>query len=231
MFVRSPTLDISDRKKAFERMLKQAHKHKFSRKAIYAGISFSDKYLSQRGIYSYNELEEIFLVCLYAGAKMEEVEFPCHRIYLANCTMKMERLVELEIDLIQIMDWRMTTTNIMYFFDLLAQGYAISEKAYSFAQYVAEILLYEYGYFGYQDSLLASGLIYLVFKVFCGHTWPGHLGYKTGYSKQQVVGAANHIMSTIEKYWEEAESDNCIEKRFASDAFHRISQFRIQPKR
>lgn len=209
-----------------------SNKHRYSRKALYCCIDLADRYLTAHPAKSQSEMTAVYIVCLYVGAKMEEVEFPCHKIYLSGTGIKLDQFVELEIRLLDHFDWKMNTVSIMTFFDMLARSYKLCPLSLSFAQYVAEIMLYEYTYINLKKSHIAAGILYLMLKLFFGLSWSKDLQIDTRYSKKQVLEAVSLITSTLNQFWSKDEKYQAnLNSRFSTEAFSHISEFRLVSKK
>lgn len=228
MFELSPDLTVQDRKDCLDAAFAIAEKHKFTRRALYACVAISDRYLSQKSISSKADLQAVFVTCLYIGAKMEEVEFPCHKIYLTKTKVKLQVLVDLELDIMNSLGWQMNSVWPMTFFDIIAQGLELKQKAYSFAQYICETLFYEYKYLSLKPSLVAAAVLYLVLKAFNNQSWNRELQERSTYPKQEVVQTALFLAEVLEDFWKnDVNLQTGLSQRFLDKAYSAVAEYRF----
>lgn len=231
MFESDSCMTLANRQHSINLAILLSNKHKYSRKSLYACIDFADRYLTHFPVHSQRELTTVYVVSLYVGAKMEEVEFPCHRVFLSGTGINLDQMVQLEIKLLDFFNWKMNTVSIMTFFDMLARSHKLCPRSLAFAQYVAEILLYEYTYIHFKNSQLAAGIFYLVLKLFFGTSWTKDLAADSQYSKRQVLDAVSQITSTVTRFWSRDDKyQSAINTRFSSDIFSSISDYRLITK-
>ena len=92
-----------------------------SRKALHAGICVADRYLSLVQPTAARDLLHSFVTSLYMAVKLEEVEFPSQRHFLAGTKVQIDSLIDIEQNILETLDYQMYSPSVMSFFDLFAQ--------------------------------------------------------------------------------------------------------------
>ena len=218
----------ADRRACLEQVYEIAARHKLSRKALHAGICLADRHLSLEPPGAAEDLLRSFVACLYLAVKLEEVEFPTQRHFLAGSGLQVDSLVEIEQGILQTLGFRLYSPSAMAFFDLFAQSRGLPAEAYAFAQYAVEVVYFEHGLLTRSPSEIASSLCYLCLKAFLQRSWDASLSQLTGYRKAAVLRVSDEVCEVLASYWrEEANRDCCVERKFAREQYRCISSLRL----
>lgn len=221
-------LSAVDRKACLEQVYDLAARHKVSRKALHAGVGIADRYLSLEPPASAGELLQIFVASLYMAIKLEEVEFPTQRHFLAGTRLRLDSLVDLEHRILETLDFQLYSPSAMAFFDLFAQSRGLPPEAYAFAQYVCEVVHYELALPRHKPSAIASGVLYLCSKAFLKRSWEPSLSRLTSYRKAEVLLVSEDLCRLLDSYWQaEVNSDCCLERKFAREQYRGVSTLRL----
>ena len=201
--------------------------HNFSSKSLYACLDFAERYLSQKGFQDYVEFQKFWFACLYVAAKIEEIIFPCYRIYLDKLPLNLAELLHFEQDIITVLEWRMTPLYSLQFFDLYSSGMNIPQHVYSFGQQILELLAATQARTKMTHSLQAASVLSMCLQLLQAQgEKKSHLETLqsvSGYSETQLMTSSQEIADRVSFWQSRVHSDKgCALERLLHEKFRRV---------
>ena len=208
-----------------------ADKHNFSSKSLYSCVDFAERFLTIQGFSSKQEFEEFWFVCLYIAAKVEEVTFPCYKVYLERLGLNRQKLLTLEHHIISVLQWKLTPLYTLHFFDIFISGMGLRQAIYSLGQQLIELLAATNRRTLWVPSLQAAGISYLCLNLSLSGSQPAKttqeqilsdLSTLTGFPSPVILDTAHQIAELFGKFRARVESGthNTLEQ-IISDKYHR----------
>ena len=205
-------------------------KYRVSRRSIYQCVSIVNRYVHSIDRGTVEDTLLLYITSMYMSIKLEEVEYPCLRVYLIGTKYKIDDIVSKELDILTSLDYSLYAPNIMSFFDIISIDVHLPSIAYSFAQYASHILSYVFNISVFTPSEVAGGLLYLCTKIYNRQSWSTLMHRRTSYSKHRVVEASLYIVRMLYSYWMHHRHTvlyRTIESQYSSDTYHCVSSYRV----
>lgn len=223
--------DINDKMRAIliDWLVDVHLKFKLMPETLYLTVNLIDRFLEAKQV-SRKHLQLVGVTAMLVASKYEEIWAPEVRdfVYISDRAYTRDQILNMEKIMLNVLRFNLTVPTPLVFLNrfVKASGIVQDRQAVSYAQYLVELSLPDYGMLRYPYSMIAAAAVYASNLAHGRQAFPTELGRHSGYTEKAVRECACWLAELQCKA--PTASLTAVYKKYGHEKLHTVAKL-VQP--